>query len=294
MKIYIQLLANCQETRRGDMPMKDYSDYVLGSSDPVLAKADINSRFLLQLYQSWETSNRLIFGYLKKDLLKRTEEQDFLNACSRGKAVIRNTGDQPFKFAAPFLDRLDHSFAPNCTFELLYLPHRRAPFVRIKSTRDIAPGERPTLNYGRLNNYELLLRYGFTVRDNPHRVFMLPLNFEAIVEIFNKNIDWKQQMFAQLGLKLRNYVKLLPSGQISPEDLRMMRILINDDSKPQQQDADSPQSDALIYQFISDHARGLRKNIKINTLKSSSHPHIRTLEDEEVSILDTFLAQHTP
>jgi len=43
---------------------------------------------------------------------------------------------------------------------------------------------------------------------------MLPLNFEHILEIFNKNIEWKQGQFLKHGLKLKNYVKILPNGQI--------------------------------------------------------------------------------
>jgi hypothetical protein len=46
-----------------------------------------------------------------------------------------------------------HSFTPNCEFDLVYFPHRKTPFVRIKTTADIEAGERPTLCYGKLNNY---------------------------------------------------------------------------------------------------------------------------------------------
>lgn len=61
---------------------------------------------------------------------------------------------------------------------------------------------------------------------------MLPLNFEQIIEIFNKNIDWKQKEFAKNNIKLRNYVKILPKGGLTPQDMLMMRILINDSQNP--------------------------------------------------------------
>jgi len=44
---------------------------------------------------------------------------------------------------------------------------------------------------------------------------MLPLNFENIVDIFNKNIEWKQSQFVSCGIKLKNYVRILPNGSIN-------------------------------------------------------------------------------
>ena len=35
-------------------------------------------------------------------------------------------------------------------------------------------------------------------------------------------------------MKLKNYVKIQPNGQLSPQDLTMMRILINDSQDPQE------------------------------------------------------------
>lgn len=212
--------------------------------------------------------------------MKRTEEEEFLNACNKGKNIIRNAGETSFKFAAPFLDKLYHSYTPNCEFDLIYFPHRKAPFVRIKTIRDIEPGERATISYGKLNNYELLLRYGFTIKDNPHSIFMLPLNFESIIEIFNKNIEWKQNEFLKNQIKLKNYVKLLPNGEVDEQDIKMMRILINDNQLPSEKDIQSTKMDRLIYQFIGDHAKGLRKNIKINNLKVTANKFIRQLEEE--------------
>jgi hypothetical protein len=117
------------------------------------------------------------------------------------------------------------------------------------------------------------------VKDNPHQMFMLPLNFEHIIEIFGKNIEWKQAQFLKLGLKLKNYVRILPSGELDPMDLKMMRILINDGHRPTDADADSTELDPLLYRFVGDHAKGLRRNIKINNLKTSSNPFVRQLEE---------------
>lgn len=76
-----------------------------------------------------------------------------MNACNKGKNIIRSANESSFKFAAPFVDKMYHSFTPNCEFDLVYFPHRKAPFVRIKTIADVEAGERPTLCYGKLNNY---------------------------------------------------------------------------------------------------------------------------------------------
>jgi hypothetical protein len=67
MKIYLQLLANTQKSKHTNMPLRDYAEYVINNDVTTnISKAEINSRFLFELYQSWETSNRISFGYLKK------------------------------------------------------------------------------------------------------------------------------------------------------------------------------------------------------------------------------------
>ena len=38
--------------------------------------------------------------------------------------------------------------------------------------------------------------------------------------------------------------------------------------------------DGPIYHFVSSHARGLRRNIRINSLKVASNKQVRRLEDE--------------
>lgn len=61
---------------------------------------------------------------------------------------------------------------------------------------------------------------------------MLPLNFENIIEVFNKNIEWKQKQLLNRQMRLKNYIKILPDGELSKEDLTMMRILICDGKDP--------------------------------------------------------------
>lgn len=55
------------------MPLKDFSDYVYNSMDTGLVKSNINSRYLLDLYQAWERNNIATYLYMQKDLLKRVE-----------------------------------------------------------------------------------------------------------------------------------------------------------------------------------------------------------------------------
>jgi hypothetical protein len=53
MKIYLQLIANTQANRPTPLLVRDYAEYVLGGEAQGISKADINSRFLFELYQSW-------------------------------------------------------------------------------------------------------------------------------------------------------------------------------------------------------------------------------------------------
>lgn len=74
MKIYLQLLAGKQTIQHGEMPLKDFTEYIFGGEEKILNKGDINSRYLNNLYVSWEINNKLTFSYLNKGFLKRTEE----------------------------------------------------------------------------------------------------------------------------------------------------------------------------------------------------------------------------
>lgn len=56
------------------MPLKDFTEYIFGGEEKNLNKGDINSRYLNNLYVSWEINNKLTFSYLNKGFLKRTEE----------------------------------------------------------------------------------------------------------------------------------------------------------------------------------------------------------------------------
>lgn len=94
-------------------------------------------------------------------------------------------------------------------------------------------------------------------------------------------------------LRLKNFVKILPSGQIAPDDLLMMRILICDAQNPTEDRLNSDLYDQLIYKFIRGHAEHMKNNLKINNYLVSKNKDVKILEDEEMSILGNFLSQHT-
>jgi len=59
----------------------------------------------------------------------------------------------------------------------MFLTHRRQTFLTLDSVKDINPGDDLTINYGNSNNYELFVRYGFAVENNPFSEFYLPIDF---------------------------------------------------------------------------------------------------------------------
>lgn len=61
---------------------------------------------------------------------------------------------------------------------------------------------------------------------------MLPLPLEPLIAAFPGNSEWKHKAFVKHGLKLKGYVRLLPSGQLASEDLLLLRILVNDSGRP--------------------------------------------------------------
>ena len=137
MKIYIQILANKQVLGTGSMQLRDYAEYILNIEDRMFPKSDINSKYFLDIYNSWERNNLITFSFMKDNFLKRVEKEDYLTVCNKGRLAIRSAGNSPFLFAAPFLDKLDHSFDPNCEFDMIYLPHLRSPFIRIRVIKNI-------------------------------------------------------------------------------------------------------------------------------------------------------------
>lgn len=82
----------------------------------------------------------MTFNFMHQDLLKRVEEHEYLKICDKTKSFIRNAPNSPFKYAAPFIDRFYHSIDPSCEFDIIHFPHRKAPFVRIRTLRDIEAG----------------------------------------------------------------------------------------------------------------------------------------------------------
>lgn len=85
-----------------------------------------------------------------------------------------------------------------------------------------------TINYGNQNNYELFIRYGFTIENNPYSEFYLPLDFSDIEDVFNANIEWKMDMFKKnKKLKLKNFIRIDAKGNINSEDLNMLKIVFS-------------------------------------------------------------------
>eukprot|EP00210_Caulerpa_lentillifera_P002162 g2076.t1 len=111
----------------------------------------------------------------------------------------------------PLIDICNHSFEANCKVQLL---NKHQGDVKLIATNDIKDGEPLMLNYGNLGNDELLLDYGFFVKDNPFDYIELNFTPEMIyaaqdygklssTESMNENqqlMQWKQQMLEQLGL----------------------------------------------------------------------------------------------
>ena len=128
----------------------------------------------------------------------------------------------------PFCNNLKHSFEPNCELKAIFLMHRRQTFLTVSSLREIQPGECLTVNYGNQNNYELFVRYGFTVLNNPYSEFYLPIDFSDIEEIFNTNIEWKMDMFKKnKKFKLRNFIRIDAQGSINSDDFNMLKIIFS-------------------------------------------------------------------
>lgn len=87
-------------------------------------------------------------------------------------------------------------------------------------------GEELTINYGEVNNYELMVRYGFVVEGNPWSEFYLPVDFSEIDDLFNANMDWKMDMFKKnKRLKLKNFVRVNVKGKLHADDLNMLKIV---------------------------------------------------------------------
>lgn len=72
----------------------------------------------------------------------------------------------------------------------------------------------------------MLIRYGFTIENNPFTEFYLPVDYSDIEDIFSQNMDWKMEMFKRnKKLKLKNFVRINSKGQLHPDDLMMLKIV---------------------------------------------------------------------
>ena len=84
-------------------------------------------------------------------------------------------------YIVPFMDSVNHSFEPNCE-----IVKEKDTFV-LKSTQEIPEDQELFRDYGKLDNYEFAMRYGFVPENNPYDCFYaFPENFEE----WNKCINF--------------------------------------------------------------------------------------------------------
>lgn len=170
-------------------------------------KIHANSGFLKSVLNSNKLAVNTAYEYLQKSFLKAVKLEDFSNAYELVRFYSKET--HKLRVIFPFCNAIKHSFEPNCELKAMFLTHRRQTFLALDSIKDIQPGEQLTINYGNQNNYELFVRYGFTIPNNPYSEFYLPVDFSDIEDIFNTNIDWKMSMFKKnKNLKLKNFVRI--------------------------------------------------------------------------------------
>ena len=93
----------------------------------------------------------------------------------------------------PVIDVLNHSFKPNCRIEGRYNSLENDSFVELRVIEDIQPGEELTINYGNYNNYDMLMKFGFMVDNNPFDEFPLNLNFGNYLEYTTQLFDLKNK-----------------------------------------------------------------------------------------------------
>eukprot|EP00276_Gloeochaete_wittrockiana_P008005 CAMPEP_0184644264 /NCGR_PEP_ID=MMETSP0308-20130426/1017_1 /TAXON_ID=38269 /ORGANISM="Gloeochaete witrockiana, Strain SAG 46.84" /LENGTH=351 /DNA_ID=CAMNT_0027072701 /DNA_START=444 /DNA_END=1499 /DNA_ORIENTATION=+ len=93
----------------------------------------------------------------------------------------------------PFADMLNHSDASN---KFLYFDPR-AKSVRLRANRDYEPGEQVFVSYGQKSNAELLVGYGFAIRDNLYDSVELELGLDDT----DAALASKEALLARYNLK---------------------------------------------------------------------------------------------
>ena len=75
----------------------------------------------------------------------------------------------------------NHSFDANCS-----ISGQNDGTIVLTAARDIPAGAQLTLSYGKLNNRQLMLDYGFTVPSNPYEHVGLAFSVDAMTVRFGE------------------------------------------------------------------------------------------------------------
>lgn len=175
------------------LSLHNYSKFIFQSTLP-LNPFGLNPNEIKYLY-SEKLNNRLLglFGYVNALSLKvldtlfhSIDRQTFFHLLMviRSRALCfdpedpKHFDERSFKLLTPIVDLLNHSYENNCKIAPEYSMMSDKSFVNIIATKDIQPDEELTLNYGNYSNYELFMRFGFMVNNNPHDFLDLEIDSE--------------------------------------------------------------------------------------------------------------------
>lgn len=123
----------------------------------------------------------------------------------------------------PVVDLINHSFTPNCKIEGIYLTHEADSFVVLRSLRDIYENEELTINYGNYSNLDLLMKFGFLVKENPFNQMEINLDFMGYLHHTEQLFSLKQQLFKSIkDFSLDKFI--IYSSKINADLLAILRI----------------------------------------------------------------------
>ena len=83
-----------------------------------------------------------------------------------------------YSILCPLVDTINHEFTPNSYIHGTFSLVDNDSYVLVKSKREIEAGEEITINYGNYSNHDLLMKYGFTVENNPFNEFPFTLELD--------------------------------------------------------------------------------------------------------------------
>ena len=111
----------------------------------------------------------------------------------------------------PYIDMINHSFEPNTTW---YFDNNSDSFVLV-STERIPANKEIVDNYGTKNNLELLLYYGFTIKENPNPIVKFCLN-DVVYEFDNNSTltiysnEEIENIIVKINQIYSHHLKILP------------------------------------------------------------------------------------